>query len=219
MIRVAWLVARKDLAIEARSRVLLWQVLPFGALSLLLSGLALGPNDAGKSTSAPGLFYLVTLFTALLMIHRASELEHTSGTRESVATLGLDPAGVFLGKTLALTLELWVTGIVLLAGSVLILHTALIGTVHALPSVLVTLGAMGAAGTMYGALTAGVDGPATLLPILTLPAFAPLLVAGERSFSAALHGGALWEWWVIVVVALVGYLAVGVLLYGVLEES
>ena len=48
MIRVAWLVARKDLAIEARSRVLLWQVLPFGALSLLLSGLALGPNDAGK---------------------------------------------------------------------------------------------------------------------------------------------------------------------------
>jgi heme exporter protein B len=219
MIRVAWLVARKDLAIEARSRVLLWQVLPFGALSLLLSGLALGPNDAGKSTSAPGLFYLVTLFTALLMIHRASELEHTSGTRESVATLGLDPAGVFLGKTLALTLELWVTGIVLLAGSVLILHTALIGTVHALPSVLVTLGAMGAAGTMYGALTAGVDGPATLLPILTLPAFAPLLVAGERSFSAALHGGALWEWWVIVLVALVGYLAVGVLLYGVLEES
>jgi len=219
MIRVAWLVARKDLAIEARSRVLLWQVLPFGALSLLLSGLALGPNDAGKSTSAPGLFYLVTLFTALLMIHRASELEHTSGTRESVATLGLDPAGVFLGKTLALTLELWVTGIVLLAGSVLILHTALIGTVHALPSVLATLGAMGAAGTMYGALTAGVDGPATLLPILTLPAFAPLLVAGERSFSAALHGGALWEWWVIVLVALVGYLAVGVLLYGVLEES
>jgi len=72
---------------------------------------------------------------------------------------------------------------------------------------------------MYGALTAGVDGPATLLPVVTLPAFAPLLVAGERSFSAALHGGALWEWWLIVTVALVGYLAVGVLLYGVLEES
>jgi hypothetical protein len=43
-------------------------------------------------------------------------------------------------------------------------------------------------------------------------------VAGERSFSAALHGGALWEWWVIDLVALAGYVAIGVLLYGVLEE-
>jgi len=32
------------------------------------------------------------------------------------------------------------------------------------------------------------------------------------------HGG-LWEWWVIVLVALVAYGGVGILLYGVLEES
>jgi ABC-type transport system involved in cytochrome c biogenesis permease component len=89
----------------------------------------------------------------------------------------------------------------------------------ALPSIAVTLGALAAAGTLYGALTAGGDGSATLLPVLALPAFAPLLIAGERSFSAALHGGALWEWWVIAAVALVAYLAVGILLYGVLEES
>ncbi len=219
MIRVAWLVAKKDLRIELRSRILLWQVLPFGVLALVLAGLALGPVQAGHSSAAPGLFYLVTLFVTLLVIARSQAVEETPGTRESIATLGLDPAGVFLGKALALMVELWVVGLVLLSGAVLLLHTALAGTVSALPSVLVTLGAMAAAGTLYGALTAGLDGPATLLPVLALPAFAPLLVAGERSFSAALHGGALWEWWVIVVVALVSYLAVGVLLYGVLEEA
>jgi heme exporter protein B len=217
--RVAWLVAAKDLRIEARSRVLLWQVVPFGAIALLVSGLALGPNQAGASSAGPGLFYLVTLFVTLLMINRSQALEHAPGTRASIATLGLDPGGVFLGKALALTIELWVTGLVLLAGSVLLLHTALRGTVEALPSVLVTLATMASAGTLYGALTQGGEGPATLLPVLTLPAFAPLLIAGERSFSAALHGGALWEWWVIVVVALVAYTAVGILLYGVLEES
>jgi len=219
MIRTALLVARKDLLIEARSRVLLWQVLPFGLLSLLLCGLALGPAQAGKSSAAPGLFYLVMLFVTLLMINRSQGVEHAAGTRESVAVLGLDPAGVFLGKTLALTVELWLTGAVIVGGAVLTLHTAFAGTVAALPSIAVELGAMAAAGTMYGALTAGIDGPATLLPVLTLPAFAPLLVAGERSFSSALHGGALWEWWVIMLVALVGYLAIGVLLYGVLEDS
>ena len=219
MIRTALLVAAKDLRIELRSRVLLWQVVPFGVMALLLSGLALGPAHAGSSSAGPGLFYLVTLFVALLMINRSQAIESTPGTRASVATLGLDPAGVFLGKSLALCVELWATGLVLLAGAILVLHTALHGALVALPSIGVTLAAMAAAGTLYGALTAGGNGAATLLPVLTLPAFAPLLIAGERSFSAALHGGALWEWWVILAVALVVYLAIGVLLYGVLEES
>ena len=219
MIRIAWLVAKKDLRIEARSRVLLWQVVPFGAMALLLAGLALGPAHAGNSSAGPGLFYLVMLFVALLMINRSQVLESTPGTRASIATLGLDPAGVFLGKTLALCVELWVTGLVLLAGTVLVLHTALHGAFLALPSVLVTLGALAAAGTLYGAMTAGGEGAATLLPVLCLPAFAPLLIAGERAFSAVLTHGGLWEWWVIVVVALVAYVGVGILLYGVLEES
>ncbi len=219
MIRVAWLVAAKDLRIERRSRVLLWQVLPFGVMALLLSGLALGAAHAGHSNAAPGLYYLVMLLVALLMINRSQVIEGSPGTRASVATLGLDPAGVFLGKALALAVELWLTGVVLLAGAVLVLHTALGGTLSALPSVVVTLGALAAAGTLYGALSGGGQGPATLLPVLSLPAFAPLLIAGERSFSAALHGGALLQWWIISLVALVAYLAIGILLYGVLEES
>jgi heme exporter protein B len=152
------------------------------------------------------------------MINRSQAVERTPGTKSSIATLGLDPAGVFLGKSLALAVELWVTGLVLLAGAVLVLHTALHGSIIALPSIFVTLCALAAAGTLYGALTAGGDTTATLLPVLCLPAFAPLLIAGERSFYDALHGGSLLGWWVIVVVALVAYVAMGILLYGVLDD-
>jgi heme exporter protein B len=219
MIRIALLVAAKDLRIELRSRVLLWQVVPFGVMALLLCGLALGPDQVGHSSAAPGLFYLVVVLVALLMINRSHAIETSAGTRASVATLGLDPAGVFLGKALALAIELWLSAFVLLAGSVVVLHTALHGTLVAAPSILVTLGAIAAAGTLYGALTSGGNAAATLLPVLSLPAFAPLLIAGERSYSAALHGGALLEWWVISVVALAVYLGMGILLYGVLEES
>jgi len=219
VIRTARLVAAKDLRIELRSRVLVWQVVPFGVMALVLSGLALGPERAGHSSAGPGLFYLVVLLVALLMINRSQAIEATPGTRSSVATLGLDPAGVFLGKSLALAVELWVSAVVLLAGAVLMLHVALHGALAALPSILVTLGALSAAGTLYGALTGGEHGTATLLPVLSLPGFAPLLIAGERSFSSALHGGALWQWWMISSVALVAYLGMGILLYGVLEES
>jgi heme exporter protein B len=219
VIRTALLVAAKDLRIERRSRVLLWQVVPFGVMALLLCGLALGPDQAGHSSAAPGLFYLVVVLVVLLMINRSHAIESSTGTRASVATLGLDPAGVFLGKALALAVELWLSAVVLLGGSVLVLHTDLARTLEAVPSIALTLGAIAAAGTLYGALTTGGSGSATLLPVLSLPAFAPLLIAGERSFNAALHGGALVEWWVISVVALAVYLAMGILLYGVLEES
>ena len=85
----------------------------------------LGPNHAGHSSAGPGLFYLVMLLVTLLMINRSQVIEGSPGTRASVATLGLDPAGVFLGKALALAVELWLTSIVLLAGAVLLLHTQL----------------------------------------------------------------------------------------------
>src|ERR1019366_4164678 len=164
VIRVAMLVAGKDLRIEVRSRVLLWQVAPFGVMALLLSGLALGPNQAGHSSAAPGLFYLVVVLVALLMINRSAAVEATPGTRASVATLGLDPAGVFLGKAAALAVELWLTAIVLLAGSVVVLHTALHGTLEAVPSIVVTLGRIATSGTLYGDRTSGVDTPAAVPP-------------------------------------------------------
>jgi heme exporter protein B len=219
MIRVALLVAKKDLMIEMRSRVLLWQVLPFGAMALLLCGLALGPAHAGHSTAAPGLFYLVLLLVALLMINRSRAIEDAPGTKASIATLGLDAAGVFLGKFLALFVELFLSALVLLAGTVLALHVPLGGALRALASVVILTGALSAAGTLYGALAGGGASSATLLPILSLPAFAPLLIAGERSFSAAITHGGVWQWWIISLVALAVYLALGILLYGVLEES
>ncbi len=219
MMRVAWLVARKDLRIETRSRVLLWQVLPFGVIALILSGLAVGPNDEAMRHAAPGLFYLVILLVVLFMIGRGQAVESPAGTRTSVAMLGADPAGIFLGKTLALFVELVVTAAVLLTGVVVLLHAPVAGTASALPSVLLTLGALAAGGTLYGALVAGADVQATLLPIIALPPFAGLLIIGEKSFAAAVAGQSSVKWLLFLFVSLLAYLAVGILLYGVTEES
>ncbi|HEV2427118.1 MAG TPA: heme exporter protein CcmB, partial [Acidimicrobiales bacterium] len=152
MIATAVLVAGKDLRIEARSRVLLWQVVPFGVLALVLCGLAIGPSRAQDARLAPGLFYLVLVLAALLAINRSAGVERSPGTRASVATLGLDPAGVYLGKALALCVQLWALSVVLLAGTVLVMHTALVDTLGALPSVAAACGALAASGTLYGAL-------------------------------------------------------------------
>ena len=219
MIRIALLVARKDLRIEMHSRVLTWQVLPFGVMALLLCGLALGPTAAGHSHAAPGLFYIVITLMVLLMINRSTAIESNRGTRSSVATLGLDPSGVFLGKAAALVVEMWLASAVLLVGTVLFLHVDRAKTLSALPSIAVVVVALSLAGTLYGALTSSNSGSATLLPILALPAFAPLLIAGERAYSAVAYGGNLKVWWGLLLVSTVAYLILGILLYAVMEES
>jgi heme exporter protein B len=219
MWRVAALVAGKDLRIELRSRVLLWQVLPFGVIALLLSGLAVGPKASATRAAAPGLFFVVVLLVSLLMIGRGQSVETRSGTRTSIKMLGLDPAGVFLGKTAALFVTLAVTSSVLIAGVVVLLHAPLSGTLSALPAVALAIGSISAGGTMYGVLAGDAEGQATLLPIVALPPLAGILVAGEKAFSACISGAGVARWMIFLSVALVAYLAVGVLLYGVAEES
>lgn len=219
MIRTALLVAGKDLRVERRSRVLLWQVLPFATIALILSGLAVGPSIAAMRHAAPGLFYLVTLLVTLMMIARSQAVESSPGTRTSVLMIGLDPASVFLGKSLALFVELLATAVVLLAGVILVLHAPLAGTASALPSVVLALAALAASGTMFGALIGDSNGHATLLPIIALPPFAGILIIGEKAFSGALTGDSVVRWILFLALALAAYVALGILLYGVAEES
>lgn len=219
MIRVALLVAGKDLRVELRSRVLLWQVLPFGVIALLLSGLAVGPRASVTRNAAPGLFFVVILLVALLMIGRSHSVESRSGTRSSIKMLGLDPAGVFLGKALALFVTLGAASLVLLGGVVVLMHAPFAATLHALGPIALALGSISAGGTLYGVLVGDAEGQATLLPVVALPPLAGILVAGEKAFAACITGTSLVRWVIFLAVGLIAYLAVGILLYGVAEES
>ncbi len=219
MWRIAILVAGKDLRIELRSRLLLWQVLPFGVIALILSGLAVGPKASATRAAAPGLFFLVILLVSLLMIARSQNVESRVGTRTSVSMLGLDPGGVFLGKTIAIFVTLLGAAAVLLSGVVLLLHAPLSATQHALPAIVLALGSTAAGGTLYGVLVGDAEGQSSLLPVVALPPLAGILVAGEKAFGACIAGTSQTRWLIFLAVALVAYLALGVLLYGVAEES
>ena len=60
--------------------------------------------------------------------------------------------------------------------------------------------AVAAAGTLYGAMAAGLGVRETLLPILLLPVLAPVLIGATRAFDDALGAAAVdgWAWLVLV---------------------
>lgn len=195
-VREISLVSGKDIRIEARSRVLLSQVLPFAAIVLLLFAFALDPDRGVLERAAPGLFWVAVLLAGLLAVGRSMALESANGARDGLRLSGIDPGAVFLGKTAAILAELLVLD-ALLAVGVMVLYDVSVGAV--VPLVLATLAAtvgLAATGTLYGMLTAGLRVRETLLPLLVLPALTPVMLGGTRAWEAAIDGapGEAWPW-------------------------
>jgi heme exporter protein B len=215
------LVAGKDLRIEMRSRVALWQVVPFAVLVLILLAFAIGPSTGPLRQAAPGIFWIAVLFSTVLSIQRSVAIESGEGTRDGLRLSGLDPAGIFLGKAAAIALQLVVLQVVLWAGITFLfdvrVHTIWLAVTA---SLLATVG-LSCAGVLYGALSAGLRVRDTLLPLLVLPVLAPVLLAGSKAWSAAVsaHVGSGAQWLRLLIPFAVIYLVIGIVLYGPLQEA
>ena len=222
MWRDAVLVAGKDLRIEARSRVALWQVVPFAVLVLVLFAFAIGPDQPSLRHAAPGIFWVAVLFSTVLAIQRSFAIESGEGTRDGLRLSGIDPAGIFLGKAAAVGLQLLVLQVVLWAGVTFLfdvrVHVVWLAVVA---SLLATVG-LACAGVLYGALSAGLRVRDTLLPLARAPGAgagaagraprrgqAALTAASRRGRSGCRSSSPSPSI----------YLVVGIVLYGPLQEA
>ncbi|HUC04812.1 MAG TPA: heme exporter protein CcmB [Acidimicrobiales bacterium] len=221
MWRDALLVAGKDLRIEARSRVALWQVLPFAVLVLILLAFAIGPDPTSLRHAAPGILWIAVLFSTVLAVQRSVAIESGEGTRDGLRLSGIDPGGIFLGKAAALAAELLVLQLVLWAGVTLLFDVRVhVVWLAVAASLLATVGLAGA-GVLYGALSAGLRVRDTLLPLLVLPVLAPVLLAGSKAWQASLStsAGSGAGWLRILIPFAVIYPVAGTVLYGPLQEA
>ena len=217
----AWLVAGKDLRIEARSRVTAQQIVPFGLIVLLLFAFALDPDRGILRRVAPGLFWVTVLLAALLAVSRSFGIEADNGARDGLRLSGLDGAAVFMGKAIALAVQLVVLEAVLTA-CVIVLCGIELNTL--LPLILATLAAtvgVAATGTLYGVLAAGLRVRETLVPLLLLPVVAPVLLGATRAWEAAIDGipSDAWPWVALLGVFAVLFTTIGMLAFGPLLEE
>ena len=237
MVRTTWLVTRKDLLVEWRSRVALNQVLPFAAIVMVILAFALDrfpgvPNPEEGSTGslletvAPGLVWLATLFSLLLLVQRTFAVEREDGALDALRAAGVDAAAVFWGKTIALALQLAVLEVLLLGTAVILYAVELrwSGAVLLVTTWLTATLGLAAVGTLYGGLAAGARGRETLLPLLLLPVVAPVLIGATRAVEAALGTGGTaiadgWPWVGVVAVFAVAFGAGGTLAFGPLIDE
>jgi heme exporter protein B len=213
-LRTARLIAAKDLRIERRSRIVTNQVLPFAGVTMLIFAFALDANQSILETVAPGLVWLATMFSLLVLVQRAFAVENDDGALDAMRVAGIDARAIFLGKLLGLAVQLLVLEVLLLGAAVVLYGETirLDGVVLLVTTLISATCGLAAVGTLYGGLAAGFRGRETLLPLLTLPAVAPVLIGATRAVEAALGtaGAAVsdgWPW--------VGLLAVFAVALGV----
>ena len=210
--RIARAVAAKDLRIELRSRVVTNQVLPFSGLVMVMFAFALDNDDVLQRT-AGGLVWLATLFSLFILVQRTFAVETYDGALDSLRVAGVNPQGIFIGKSVALFIQLLILESVLFVAAVVLYRVNVNGSgaVLLVTCVLCATAGLAFVGTLYGGLTAGARGRETLLPLLLLPVVAPVLICATRATESAFRSGGVtvgegWPW--------VGVLAVFAAVFG-----
>ncbi|NDC45420.1 MAG: hypothetical protein EBZ55_04940 [Actinobacteria bacterium] len=223
--RVARMIARKDVTVEWRGRVLVNQVLPFAALVMVMFAFALDGDDL-LQRAASGLAWMATVLSMFVVISRSFLVDTEDGALDAMRVAGLDMRGVYLGKSLALFAQLLVLNLVLIALSLLLYHVSLtVESAILLACVVVSATAgLSFVGVLYGGLAALSKGRETLLPLLVLPVVAPVVIGAARATESAYGtAGARvsegWPWVGLLAVFAVAFAIAGLLSFPSLIEE
>ena len=223
--RIARMIARKDLTVEWRGRVLVNQVLPFAALVMVMFAFALDGDDVLQRT-ASGLAWMATVLSMFVVISRSFLVDTEDGALDAMRVAGIDMRGVYVGKCAALFVQLFVLNALLIALSLLLYHVSLTASSAVLLVCVVVSATAGLSfvGVLYGGLAAMSKGRETLLPLLVLPVVAPVVIGAARATESAYGtGGAQvsegWPWVGLLAVFAVAFAIAGLLSFPALIEE
>ena len=187
-LRTAWLVVRKDIAIEARSWEVVTTTLFFATATVLIFAFAFVKEGQAAEDAACGILWIAIAFSGTLALGRAFERERQGETLRALLMSPVDRPALYVGKLL---------GIVILLAAVEVLVVPLIGLMFQAPLFahpLLMLGLLGAGtigfaavGTLFAAMLVRARSRDVLLPVLLYPITVPVIIAGVRGTAALLQ--------------------------------
>jgi heme exporter protein B len=184
---VRWALAR-DLKLALRSRSELAVQLLFYVIVVSLFPLATTPERTLLATMGPGVLWVAALLASLLSLPRLFAGDHADGTLEQIALSPYPLEALVAGKVLAHWLS---TGLpVVLLAPLLGVQYAMDGESLAVLTLALLLGTpvLSLLGAIGAALTLGLRSGSSLLALLILPLYVPVLIFGAGAVDAARAG-------------------------------
>jgi heme exporter protein B len=201
--RVVWIVVRKDLAIEARSRELI-NTTVFFALSCVIIFAVSFVREKPLGDAAAGILWVAIAFAGTLALGRTFERERYADTLRALLLAPSDRPAIYVGKLIGILGLLAATEIVLVPLVALLFQAGLFGH-PVLMGALLIFGTIGFAsvGTLFAAMLARARSRDVLLPILLYPVTIPVMIAGVKGTSALLEATpqlAMAQLWILLLV-------------------
>ncbi|GLC24377.1 heme exporter protein CcmB [Roseisolibacter agri] len=190
VLATAWLVARKDLVIEFRTRSAFLAALVFALLAVVIFRFSWDPTAVAAIDLAPGVLWVIFVFSGLLGLHRSFGVEQADRAMDGLLAAPVSREALFLGKALAnLLFVAGVQGIAIPAVA-LFYDLPVGGGVLAGILTVAAMAAVGlvAVGTLFSAMTVNTRLAELLLPMLALPFFVPVVTPAAMATARLLAG-------------------------------
>ncbi len=184
-LRVAWLVMRKDLMVEARSREILYTTVFFAASCVLVFAFGFVRDGRALDDAAAGILWIAIAFAGTLGLGRGFERERQNETLRALLLAPADRPAIYVGKLLGIVTLLLAVEVVLVPLVSLMFQTPLMARPLHMAALLVfgTIG-FAAVGTFFAAMLVRARSRDVLLPVLLYPITIPVIIAGVRGTAA-----------------------------------
>jgi heme exporter protein B len=187
-LRTAFLVLRKDFAIEMKSFEVLTTTLFFAASCVLVFAFAFVKDGRAPEDAAAGILWIAIAFAGTLALGRTFERERYGETLRALLLAPAPRAALYVGKLLGM-LALLAVAEALLVPLVALLFQA--SAWFSRPLLLLAVlggGTVGfaAVGTLFAAMLVRARSRDVLLPILLYPITIPVIIGGVRGTAALL---------------------------------
>jgi heme exporter protein B len=185
----ALLVARKDLAIEFRTRTAFFSALVFALLSIVIFYFAWDPTAVGAIDLAPGVLWIIFTFSGLLGLQRSFNVEIAERAIDGLLAAPISREAIYLGKALANLAFVAAVQLVAIPTLALFYDVPIAGFLPALTGIAL-LAAIGlvAVGTLFASMTVNTRMAELLLPMLALPFFVPIVLPAAQATAKLLAG-------------------------------
>jgi heme exporter protein B len=183
--RVAWLVLRKDFAIEAKTREILYTTLFFAVACVLVFSFAFVREGQAVEGSGVGILWIAVIFSGNLALGRTFERERYGETMRALLLAPAPRAAIYVGKLLGIVALLSLIEAILVP-LVAVLFQAPFFARPGLLAALLVLGTIGfsCVGTLFAAMLMRSRTRDVLLPILLYPVTVPVIIAGVLGTAA-----------------------------------
>ena len=183
------LVARKDLAIEYRTRSAFVSAVVFALLAIVIFNFAWDPTAVSAIDLAPGVLWVTFTFAGLLGLHRSFGVEQADHAMDGLLASPIARESIFLGKMGANLVFVLAVQAIAIPGVALFYNLPFDRGLLAVAAIAV-LAAIGlvAVGTLFSAMAANTRLAELLLPMLALPFFVPIVIPAAQATAKLLAG-------------------------------